>query len=551
MSLRQGVRPHYLLAMLGLCALASLHAEAPKLDALLPAGGQIGSSFPLTGLGKLDEKTRLWTDAPGVHFVPSGKKAEWQVTVTPQAKPGLHLVYAINDEGVSGPSWFSIGRFPELAEVEPNDESDKGQSIAKLPVCINARLNKGEDVDGYAVDLKAGQTLVACVEAYALGSPVDVMAHVVDPEGVRVLTVSDGRNLDPQLVFTATKAGVHTVQIAGFANPPLADVRFTGGATVIYRLHLSTGPVVTQVYPAAIAKTGKTEVELIGPNLDPKKTRFTIDAAQVSWNGSIGMITPDNALRPIQVLGTDKPALLEKEPNNTRDQATPLPQPGAIAGIISGKGDLDRFSIPMKKGDKFQARLYSQELGLPLDATLQIEGPDGKSLTSAIDQRDQADPFAVWTAGSDGVYQILVEDQFHRGGPDHRYVLDVGPLVPTCAITLPERKPVTLAPGKTLGIKVNVVLRSGFKQPLIARVSGLPVGVHAADVPVPEKGGDIEIKLQAATNAPVSTQPISIQLWTTQEPLTQITADYPLRTEEEARGTSLLDRSSLIWLQVR
>lgn len=553
MSRPQGVRPsrpQHLFIALSLFATSLLHAEPPKLEAFFPSGGQIGSTFPLTGIGKLDDTVRLWTDAPGVHFVPTGKKREWQTTITAQAQPGLYLVYALNDEGVSEPHRFSIGRYAELTEAEPNDELGKGQPVAKLPLCLNARLDKGDDVDGYSLDLKAGQTLVALIEAYALGSPVDVMAHVVDPQGIRVLTVSDGRNLDPFITYKAEKAGRYTLQIAGFAHPPTADVRFTGGATVIYRLHLSTGPVVTQIHPAAIAATGKTEVELIGHNLDPKKTRFTIDAAQAHFADSLASITPPDAIQPIQAVAVSKPAALEKEPNNEIAQATPV-QTGAIAGIISDKGDIDRFALPMKKGDKMQARLYSKQLGLPLDATLRIEGPDGKPVTGSIDQGPQPDPTVNWNAAVDGTYQIIVEDQFHRGGADHRYVLDLSPAVPAYAVTLPERKPVTLAPGKTLSAKLTVKPLNGFKAPLIARVSGLPIGVQAADVPVPEKGGDIDIKLQAASNAPRSTQPITFQVWTTQEPLIQVTAGYPLRITDEIRGTSLLDRASWLWLEVR
>jgi hypothetical protein len=56
----------------------------------------------------------------------------------------------------------------------------------KLPVCVNARLDKSGDMDGYRVKLAVGQTLVARVEAYSLGSGVDIMTHVLDEQGVRV-----------------------------------------------------------------------------------------------------------------------------------------------------------------------------------------------------------------------------------------------------------------------------------------------------------------------------------------------------------------------------
>ncbi|TDU63104.1 hypothetical protein EI77_04526 [Prosthecobacter fusiformis] len=527
-----------------------LHAEPPKLDSLFPAGGQSGTSFTLTTGGKLDDKVSLWTEASGVHFIPTGKKGEWQSTVTARAQSGIHLVYAYNNEGVSEPRPFSIGHFPELAETEPNNEAGKGQVITKLPVCINARLGERGDVDGYSVQLKKGQTLVAIVEAYALGSPVDVMAHILDPEGRRVLTVSDGRNLDPMLAFQAEKDGLFTVQLAGFIHPPAADIKFTGSSNTIYRLHLSTGPVVTQVYPAAIARQGKTEVELLGYNLDPKKAHLTIDASTIRHSGNDTLIDPKNCIQPIQVITTEKPPLLEKEPNNSAPEATPVQSGTVAAGRILDKTDVDRYMLIQKKGEKMQARIKAKQLGLPLDATLKVEGPDGQIIVTSIDQGDQADPTVAWTATAEGAHQLIVEDQFHRGGPNHHYIMEIGLPKPTYSVTLPERKPVILECGKTLGVKMNVKMLNGFKEPLIARASGLPAGVHAPDVEVPVKGGEVVLKLVAASNATPATQPITFQVWTTKEPASQITADYPLMSED-MRGTTLKDRTSWFWLIVR
>ncbi len=536
-----------LLALLMGCGLVL--AEAPKLEALFPAGGQVGSSFVVTASGRVEADARLWTDAPGVYLVPNGKKREWQATLTAEAKPGLYLVHAANADGASEPRWFSIGTLPEVTEVEPNDEAGKGQAMDKLPVCVNARLDKSGDMDGYRVKLAAGQTLVARVEAYSLGSGVDMMAHVLDEQGVRVLTASDDRNLDPLIVFKAVKAGTYTVQVAGFAHPPAADVRFTGGQTMVYRLQLTQGPAVTQVFPAAVAETGKTEIELVGSNLDPKKLKHVVDAASLSRDGDIGLILPPGALAPLQVLISPKAALTEKEPNNTKETAMPF-QTGAVGGRIADKNDVDRYAVPMKKGDKLQARVVSKRLGLPLDALLKIEGPDGKLITTADDQSEQLpDPQAVWTAAVDGLHQVVVEDLFHQGGADKAYVLEIRPPLPAYEATMAEAKPLKVAAGKTISLKVNVKPLNGFKDPLVVRVSGLPVGVHAPEVAVPEKGGEVEVKLIAATNAAPSGQVIQVSVWTKAEPGLHQQAKGSLRGES-LRGTSLLDSTAQLWLTV-
>lgn len=533
---------------------ATAFAEAPRLDSLFPAGGRLGSSFSVTPGGKLDDATRLWTEDTGLVFTSTGagKTRAWQAHVAATARPGLHLIYAVNADGVSSPRWFSLGRLPETEEKEPNDEYDKSQKLEKLPACVNARLQVRGDVDNYQVPLKAGQTVVAMMEGYSLGSPIDPLLHVLDPLGNRVATASDARNLDPFITYKAEADGLYTIQAAGFIHPPAADVKLHGGPTVIYRLHVSTGPVIAHTFPSVQVRTGKTEVTAIGYNLDAKTARLSLAPPSDSEQDGFLLPFPEGALQPLQMLAADKAALPEKEPNNKADQATPVAAVGLYAGGISDRADVDRYALTLKKGEKATARIHARKLGLALDATLKVEAPDGKLLTLATDQGDQADPSVTWTAATDGIYQILVEDQFHRGGPNHHYVLETGPASPACALTLPERAPLNLERGKEAKIKVNAKFLNGFKTPVVLRASGLPAGVHAGDVTVPPKGGDVEIKLEVATNAAAFTTPVSIQGWTTSadgKPQLVTTADYPLRGDD-ARGTTLLDRASRLWLRL-
>lgn len=483
--------------------------------------------------------------------MPTGKKREWQVTIEPSAPRGLHLIHCANVEGASEPRWFSIGNLPEGTETEPNDEVAKPQVIEKLPACINARLDKGGDIDGYAVKLEAGQTLVAVVEAYALGSGTDMLAHVLDEQGVRLHTGSDSRNLDPVLSFKAPKAGRYIVQVAGFAHPPVADVRFTGSAAVVYRLHLSASAVVTQVFPQAVTLGGKSEVELMGYNLDPKKTKHSLEAKDIRRDGDLALVTPPGSVLPIQVFVSEKAAAVEKEPNNTKEQATAIQAGAAIGGRVADKTDVDRFAITMKKGDKLQARVLAKRLGIAFDALLKIEGPDGKLITSADDESEQRpDPQTVWTAAVDGVHVIVVEDLFHRGGEDKSYVLAVNAPVSDVEVSLPDAKPLLIEAGKTVSVKASVKPVKGSKDAYVLRLSNLPAGVFADAVEVPEKGGEVELKLQAATNAAPANQPLRIELWTKAAPFISKPASGALRGENK-RGTSLLDETAEVWLTVK
>ncbi len=537
---------------LWLGAVSLAKGEVPNLKALFPAGGQAGSSFKLTANGRLEAAARLTAHMPAISFLPTGQKGEWQVTVAADATPGLHLVYAFNAEGASEPRWFSVGALPEMVEVEPNDEAGKPQKIEKLPVCVNARLEKAGDVDGFQVQLDAGQTLTGVMEGYALGSGVDLIAHVMDDKGVRLMTASDGRNLDPVIRFEAPRAGLYTVQVAGFAHPPAADVRFTGGAAVVYRLHLSKGAVTTQVFPPVVATSGTTKVERVGSGIDPKKAEVTVNAVRPSLTERVAEIRVADALLPIQVLTAAKAATVEKEPNETKEQATPI-QVGVVAGRIQTKEDRDRYAITLKKGEAMQARVWSKALGLPLDAQLTVEGPDGKKIATSDDQSERVpDPLVVWTAAVDGVYQIVVSDLFSQGNAQKAYALEVGAPIPGAGleVTLTDAKPLSLVAGKTLSLKVKIKRGSGDKRELVARVSGLPAGVYAAEVAVPEKGGEVELILKAAEMAPLGYAMIGVEVWTKAEPFQVVAAQAPLRGES-LRGSSLLDFTTTLWLTVK
>ncbi|RBP39114.1 hypothetical protein DES53_110138 [Roseimicrobium gellanilyticum] len=538
------------LGALALSAGVSLRAEVPTLQALFPAGGQVGSTFTIAASGKLDDKATLWTETPGLTLTPSGKKREWNVSLSAETKPGLYLIHAVNEDGASEPRWFSVGTLPEITESEPNDAWEKPQVLQQMPVCINGKLDKGGDVDGYSLKLREGQTLVGMVEAYTLGSGVDVMAHVVNEAGERVLTASDGRNLDPVIVFKAPKDGRYMVQIAGFSHPPTADERFTGSATMVYRLHLSSGPVVTQLFPAAVMKSGKTELTLHGHNLDQSKLKTTIDSAQLrNIEDGTAQISLPNTLAPLQIVLCDKAPATEKEPNDTKEQATPV-EAGCMGGRITGKEDVDRYAITLKKGDRMGARVWSKELGLPLDSLLKIEGPDGKFSSTSDDSGNSPDPQLQWNAPMDGVYQVIVSDLFHKGSDDASYVLEIGPPQPGYSVALADAKPIVLTAGKTVSLKAKFNFRNGFKGPLAVRMGNLPTGVFCPETPVPEKGGEVELKIQAAANASAASQPVNVTIWDKSDPPKFQRVEGPLRGET-LRGTSLRDSGPTIWLTVK
>jgi hypothetical protein len=204
----------------------------------------------------------------------------------------------------------------------------------------------------------------------------------------------------------------------------------------------------------------------------------------------------------------------------------------------------------MKKGEKIRARVWSKSLGLPVDAVLSVKGPTGGAVLLSENSSDMVEePVLGWSATGDGEYLLSVADLLHRGGPGFEFVLEVAPPRPVCTITLTDAKPVRVEVGKTTTVKAKVTLSGGWTEPLMARILGTPEGVYSPEVTVPEKGGEIELSLHAAANAPAGSAPAGVSLWTKASPPTFVSATFPVRGELR-RGHSQSDFAKDFWISV-
>src|SRR5262249_36007488 len=149
-----------------------------------------------------------------------------------------------------------------------NEDPKKPQVLDSAAVVVNGRLEKQGDVDGFALRLAKGQTLVASVLANrGLGSPMDAVLQVASADGFVLDQNNDYHGLDPQLVFTAPADGTYVVRTFAFPAVPDSGIRFAGGETFIYRLTLTTGGFAEYAYPLAVPRADPGQVELVGWNI--------------------------------------------------------------------------------------------------------------------------------------------------------------------------------------------------------------------------------------------------------------------------------------------
>lgn len=433
--------PSHIAGLLLATSLAAAAAE-PTLKNFFPAAGRQGTTVSVTVSGKIDPwPAKVWTDAPGITFKPTDKSGKFDVEITKDAALGAHFVRLFNESGASVPRFFIVSREPELADTEPNDAFKSPQKIESLPATIGGKLDKGGDVDSFAVSLKKGQTLAASLEAYVLMSTFDGLLRIVDERGAQLAFNHDGRTLDPSLTWTAPRDGTFVVQVMGFVYPATSDARLTGGEGCVYRLHLGSAQ-------------------------------------------------------------TNEPAIAEPET---------LTLPGELTGRIERADSEDRFRFAAEKKRAYEFALVAAREGSPLDAWLRIDGKDGKQLARADDSDGSRDPRLVWTAPADGEFTLAVGDLTHRGGAGYTYRLHAAEAVPKVAATSAADSFVVKAdkPGEA---KVTVKRSNGFKAKLKLAAKNLPEGVNASEVDVPDKDGELTLKLTAALEAKPASQPIQLVL---------------------------------------
>jgi hypothetical protein len=450
-----------LLILLALASSAS--AKAPTLDHLFPAGGSRGSTVEVTATGQFERwPVRAWASVPGIEIKPGPEKGKLAVTISPDARPGVHWVRLFDDEGPTSPRPFVVGLLPEVVEVEPNDEAATAQRAEPSGVTVNGRLGKTGDVDSFRVALKQGQTLVASMEANRrLGSPMDGVLQVASADGFVLAQNDDDPDRDPRIAFEAPKDGDYLVRAFAFPFVQASSIRFAGDPGYIYRLTLTTRGMVDHAFPLAVSDAGPSEVEAVGWNVPEAARRQVVEGLEDVETLSISHPSLAN---PVEVRRVDEPSIVEVEPN---DRAHPqaIAPPVAVSGRIDRPGDVDTFAFQARKGDRLVFRVESRTFGRPLDGVLRIDDASGATIAEVDDARKGFDPEVRIATPADGTYRVSVRDLNGQGGPRYAYLLTAGPPQGDFALTF-KADQFAIAPGKPSEIVVVVERREGYAEPI-------------------------------------------------------------------------------------
>jgi hypothetical protein len=530
-----------------LCAM-SAGAAPPVLDSFFPPGAERGTTVEVSASGKFEKwPVKVWTDSAGLRFESLEKNGKLTAHVAADTPPGPHLVRVYTADGASALRCFVVGDQLEMPEAEPNDELAKGQVVKDLPVTINGQLAKNGDVDCYAVQLSAGQCLVASVQGRRIGSPIDPMLHLLAEDGTQVAFVHDGLGLDPLLVYRAQRSGRFTIRVSAFAFPPAAEVKFAGGKDAVYRLSLTTGPYVRAVSPSGVTRGQKASLRPIGWNLN--STAIEVDATKVAADVDHVFVPVPGGEGRMRIEVGDGAEF--DEPANPQQPLSKLTPPVNVTGTIAAPAEEDRIQFMAKKGERLEFLVRTVSVGSALDAVVRIQDGAGKTLATG-DGGTAGDAKLAWSAPNEGVYRATIADLFHNGGPEYRYRLEIKRPVAELRATV-ENDAYALAPGKGVTMKVSIARKNDYAVPLVAVVTGLPAGVTATSAEIgPKAGGDVSLVLSAAADAKPASGPIHVMLLGTDVARPgAMAATVDLRKDvDKPGGQALIDRTAEVWLTV-
>lgn len=526
----------------GFCGTAPSFGKPPALTRLFPSGAGRGQTVAVDASGTFDHwPVKTWIDGRGVAIRVETGKGKLTVVAAEDAAPGVRWVRFYDEEGATALRPFLVGVLPETSEVEPNDEPTAAQRLAGSRITVNGRLASAGDVDGFTLALRRGQTLVADLEAKRLlGSPMDAVLQLANPEGIVLAQNDDDAGSDPRIVFEVPSDGMYIVRLFAFPAQPDSSIRFAGGGDFVYRLTLTTGGFIDYAFPLAVGPGGPKNVEAVGWNIPAAARLLAVPESDPGDEFAIGhaCLAGTARIRRVPIA-----AIAEADPNDlSRPQA--VASPVVLSGRIDPPGDQDALRFTLHKGDKRVIRVESRALGRPLDPVLRILDAGGKVLAETDDTgRNDRDLERSFTAPADGDYRLVVRDLNGQGGPRFAYLLSVLEPRPDFTLSLASDR-FDLTPGKATKIAVTVQRKDGLAEPIEIVADGLPAGVTAR--PATSKPGDasaraVTVELSAVVSA--SPGPFRIVGRTAREPRTVHAATAPIAGFEE--------RTDQPWLTVR
>ena len=494
------------------------------IERVTPRIGQRGTTVELTILGfSLKNPREVIFYEPGIRAVaieelpnlpqPIGlahggrieEQVKCQFEIAADCAPGTHSFRIRTDTELTGVATFHVTPFPVIDENEqkPNTNDTLATAMPTTSI-VTIRGNLGnsarDDIDLYKVAAVAGQRLSVEVDSERISdvnfraSEFDVAVRILDESG-RELAANDDNPLhfqDPLVSLKLPADGSVFVEVRRSVFRPY---------DTFYCVHIGSFARPLAAFPPGGPAGKPLMVKLLGDPLGDYDVTIPVPevAGTFDYFGDA----------PSQLLLRSSPfdnVLEIPDAAETRVSALPT----AVNGILDTPGDTDAFRLSVRKGDRYQIRVFSAALGSPLDPEIRIRPLDAQGTPGPVElaaedadlrvDRDtftyhggnHPDPSVIWEPKTDGDYRLEVRDIVDSGVPTGVYRIEI--------VTPPETIYVRLGEGYgdamggivvPQGSRQNVILqlREGqgtrYNGPIDLVADGLPTGVRLVYPPMP------------------------------------------------------------------
>ncbi len=525
-------------AVLLLMAFSSMAQPAPKLTSISPDWIQRGKTVEVTLTGEnlagvtgflfdgdpglvatnaampampTTAKVAVESSGGGIRQAPvaavagDNRKLVLKVTAANDVSLSPRELRVVGPGGVSNPLNLNVGQWREIARRDGNVTLAEAQPI-ELPAVISGSISASAQTNFFRFAAKQGDEVVFEVDAARRGSPLDSSLSVLDRDGRLLVRNEDALGLDSLVFFTAPADGEYVLAVR--------DFRYRGGGEYAYRLTGGVIPYVESIFPYGGPKGKTVEVALHGHNLEGTTKLVLEIAPDAARTQEIRIRTSRGQSNLLPFGVSDGAELADAEPNDDPAKPQAITTPCVINGRIGSEGDIDRFRFRSETDQKLVLDVAAGRFGSKLDALLILSETNGTVLAQN-DDASGADARLEFEAKKGGEYIIAVRDLTDRGGDRFGYRLGIRPpsaaAGPSFAARFLPDVPRIHRAGSTR-LRCEVTRAGGFEGPVRFVCDGLPAGVYAEALAMPNAPHSGLLMLTATADAPLGSFPLRVSL---------------------------------------
>ena len=315
-----------------------------------------------------------------------------------------------------------------------------------------------------------------------------------------------------------------SISPAGIARGRTAQFKLVGRGLVAAHALLFdapgfTGKILSVTTPPEMMKAARPGIDLdaavpLGVNSEAQ-VEITVSkdvGPGVHW---FRIQTPNGTSNMLPLAVGSLPEIQE-QPGRDSSEPQQVELPATIVGAVSSVGEVDSYSFDGKAGEELVFRVVASQLRSKLKSLLVLRDSSGQEMARVGEYLREPDAVLTYKLPKEGKYTISISDREKRGGGDHYYRLDAGPLPYVTGWF-----PLGVSAGKAATVTIQGVNLAGVQRIEVrppARVEGwttIPLRVETPFGPALNKpeiavGDEPEVFEKEPNDTPAEAEAVSI-----------------------------------------